>query len=69
MSDYDGKDQAYRDLPEENDELNDRTEELLYYVENIAGLIYYQASLKDQDDWLRRVMDKGIWTPEEVEDD
>ena len=69
MSDYDGQDQAYQDLLEENDELNGRTEELLDVVENIAALIYYQAPLKDQDNWLRRIMDKGIWTPEEVEDD
>jgi hypothetical protein len=29
----------------------------------IAALIYYQDSLKNQDRWLKRVMDAGLWKP------
>tara|TARA_R100000008_G_C3583319_1_gene170204 strand:+ start:1042 stop:1290 length:249 start_codon:yes stop_codon:yes gene_type:complete len=44
-------------------------EELEYFVQNIAALIYYQCSLRDQDQWLKRVMDKGIWEPEAIEEE
>mgnify|MGYP003132691202 CR=1 FL=1 len=41
----------------------------------IAALIYFQSPLKNQDMWLKRIMDAGLWKPtlhsmkvEEVED-
>ena len=30
----------------------------------IAEIIYYQCSLKDQDNWLRMMIDMGYWKPE-----
>tara|TARA_R100001230_G_C5655707_1_gene160559 strand:- start:515 stop:658 length:144 start_codon:yes stop_codon:yes gene_type:complete len=35
----------------------------------IAALIYYQDSLKNQDRWLKRVMDAGLWKPLLEEED
>jgi hypothetical protein len=35
--------------------------ELLEAVEEIAALIYYQSSLKDQDDWLSDIIVRDIW--------
>ena len=33
-------------------------------LEEICEIIYYQCSLKEQDSWLRTMMDRGIWRPE-----
>ena len=49
--------------------MNSYTDDLLYEIQNIAALIYYQASLRDQDVWLHRVIEKGIWKPELMEDE
>ena len=49
--------------------MNKYTDDLLYEIQNIAALIYYQASLRDQDVWLNRIMEKGIWEPELMEDE
>jgi len=49
--------------------VNNFTDDLLYEIQNIAALIYYQASLRDQDNWLTGIMKKGIWLPEDVEDE
>ena len=49
--------------------MNSYTDDLLYEIQNIAALIYYQAPLRDQDEWLHRVMEKGIWEPELIEDE
>ena len=49
--------------------MNSYTDDLLYEIQNIAALIYYQASLRDQDTWLNRIMEKGIWEPELMEDE
>ncbi len=49
--------------------MNSLTDDLLYEIQNIAALIYYQASLRDQDRWLHRIMEKGIWQPELMEDE
>jgi len=49
--------------------VNSYTDDLLYEIQNIAALIYYQASLRDQDRWLHRIMEKGIWEPELMEDE
>ena len=35
--------------------------ELLEAVEEIAALIYYQSSLKDQDNWLSDIIVRDIW--------
>ena len=44
--------------------MNKYTDELLNAVEEIASIIYYQSSLKDQDRWLKDIMNRGIWRPE-----
>ena len=49
--------------------VNKLTDDLLNEIQNIAALIYYQASLSDQDRWLSRIMEKGIWKPEMMEDE
>ena len=35
--------------------------ELKDAVEEIAALIYYQSSLKDQDEWLSDIIVRDIW--------
>ena len=45
--------------------MSKHTDILLDAVQEIAAIIYYQSSLKDQDRWLNNIMDKGIWLPEE----
>ena len=45
--------------------MSKHTDTLLDAVQEIAAIIYYQSSLKDQDRWLNDIMDKGIWLPEE----
>lgn len=60
MSDYDGQDQAYQDLLDENDELRS-------IIEDIAALIHYQVSLKEQDRWLASMIERGYYTVEEEE--
>ena len=47
--------------------MSKHTDILLAAVQEIAAIIYYQSSLKDQDRWLNDIMDKGIWLPEEDE--
>ena len=47
--------------------MSKHTDTLLDAVQEIAAIIYYQSSLKDQDKWLNDIMDKGIWLPEEDE--
>ena len=47
--------------------MSKHTDILLDAVQEIAAIIYYQSSLKDQDRWLNDIMDKGIWLPEEDE--
>ena len=47
--------------------MSKHTDTLLDAVQEIAAIIYYQSSLKDQDRWLNDIMDKGIWLPEEDE--
>ena len=47
--------------------MSKHTDILLDAVQEIAAIIYYQSSLKDQDRWLNNIMDKGIWLPEEDE--
>jgi hypothetical protein len=45
--------------------MSKHTDELLDAVENIAGIIYYQLPLKAQDKWLKDIIAKGIWKPED----
>ena len=47
--------------------MSKHTDTLLDAVQEIAAIIYYQSSLKDQDRWVNNIMDKGIWLPEEDE--
>ena len=37
-------------------------------LHNIAGLIYYECSLKAQDKWLVEVIKDGLWKPSEEDD-
>ena len=59
-SEYDGKDQAYQDLLEENDRL-------VNHITDICDIIYYQEPLKIQDRWLKVMTEKGFYTPDEEE--
>jgi|TARA_R110002020_G_scaffold446277_1_gene658546 hypothetical protein len=44
--------------------MNKHTDDLLDAVQNIAEIIYYEMSLKEQDIWLNDIMAKGIWLPD-----
>ena len=44
--------------------MSKHTDTLLEAVQEIASIIYYQSSLKDQDRWLNDIMNRGIWRPE-----
>ena len=44
--------------------MNKQTDTLLDAVQNIAEIIYYEMSLKEQDIWLNDIMAKGIWLPD-----
>ena len=44
--------------------MSKHTDTLLDAVHEIASIIYYQSSLKDQDRWLNDIMNRGIWRPE-----
>ena len=40
------------------------------YLYEICDMIHYQMSLKEQDRWLERMMELGLYDPEEgLEDD
>ena len=45
------------------------TDKLLSAVHEIAGLIYYQAPLEEQDRWLLDVIEQGLWEPEVLDGD
>ncbi len=45
--------------------MSKHTDILLDAVQQIAGIIYYEMPIKEQDIWLKDIMDKGIWLPEE----
>ena len=49
--------------------MSKHTDILLDAVQEIAAIIYYQNSLRDQDRWLNDIMAKGIWLPDLSEDD
>ena len=60
-SDYDGQDQAYQDLLEEN-------ERLVASIQDICELIWSQQPLRYQDGWLENMIKRGVWSaPEEDE--
>jgi len=40
------------------------TDKLLSAVHEIAGLIYYQAPLEEQERWLHQLIEDGLWEPE-----
>ena len=44
--------------------MSKHTDELLDAVQEIAELIWMEASLSSQDRWLKYIMDKGIWKPD-----
>ena len=44
--------------------MSKHTDELLEAVQEIAELIWMEASLSAQDRWLQHIMDIGIWKPD-----
>ena len=34
-------------------------------LQEIAAIIYYQCSLREQDRWLGKIIDMGMWIPDE----
>tara|TARA_R110002074_G_scaffold92458_1_gene201867 strand:- start:25 stop:168 length:144 start_codon:yes stop_codon:yes gene_type:complete len=44
--------------------MNKQTDELLEAVEQIAEIIYMECPLSYQDEWLKAIIEKGIWRPE-----
>ena len=44
--------------------MSKHTDELLDAVQEIAELIWMEASLSAQDRWLQDIMDRGIWKPD-----
>ncbi len=55
-SDYDGQDQAYQDLLEENRMLAD-------YIAEICDIIDMQLPLRYQDKWVEVMTEKRLYTP------
>ena len=47
--------------------LTERVIELDDYIQEICDIIYYQQALKDQDWWLAKMIDAGIYVVEEEE--
>ena len=45
--------------------MNKYNDELLQAVQEIAEIIYMELDIEYQDVWLKRVMDKGIWSPDD----
>ena len=45
--------------------MNKYNDELLEAVSEIAGLIYYQTDLKEQERWSQKMMDSGLWSPDD----
>ena len=46
---------------------HEQIEELLRRIDNIATLIYYQDSIKTQDQWLYDLCNEGIWRPPDTD--
>ena len=45
--------------------MNKYNDELLEAVQEIAEIIYMELDIEYQDVWLKRVMDKGIRSPDD----
>ena len=45
-----------------------RERELKDKIRNIAAIIHYQMPLKDQDEWLARMVKEGLYIPPKDED-
>ena len=45
--------------------MSKHTDELLEAVQEIAELIFMEMPLRYQDAWLKDIMNKGIWKPNE----
>ena len=61
-SEYDGQDQAYQDLLEENDRLAD-------YIAEICDIIDMELPLRYQDKWVEVMTEKGLYNPNEHEEE
>ena len=60
-SEYDGQDQAYQELLEENKALAD-------YIAEICDIIYMELPLRYQDKWVEVMTEKRLYTPHEDEE-
>tara|TARA_R110002020_G_scaffold312598_1_gene528042 strand:+ start:390 stop:575 length:186 start_codon:yes stop_codon:yes gene_type:complete len=47
--------------------MSKQTDELLSAVQGIAEIIYMQLPLRYQDAWLKDIMAKNIWLPDDEE--
>ena len=47
----------------------ERIAELEDYIYQICDIIYYQEPLRIQDGWLDVMIEKGLYTPDEDEED
>jgi len=46
----------------------ERIAELENHIADICDIIYYQEALKVQDRWLKVMIEKGFYTPDEDEE-
>ena len=49
--------------------LTERVIELTDHIVEISNIIYYQQALKDQDWWLAKMIDAGIYVVEKEEEE
>jgi len=43
---------------------NSEIEALRFAISTIAEIIHMQMPLRYQDEWLEKIVERGIWTPE-----
>jgi|TARA_R100001530_G_C4255949_1_gene139146 hypothetical protein len=43
---------------------NEEIEALKFAISTIAEIIHYQMPLRYQDEWLKGIVDNGIWKPD-----
>jgi hypothetical protein len=52
-----------------NDWRKFRKSQLIAYLQEICAIIYFQSSLKEQDAWINRRIEDGIWNIDLCEDE
>ena len=43
---------------------NEEIEALKFAISTIAEIIHYQMPLRYQDEWLEKIMERGLWKPD-----